>query len=178
MGVGQIVGLVLGISATVKAKRYPTEYGGRNLAIIGIVLNGVALLLVVAGIVLVSVPNMMESLMATNEASAISTLRTIGSAEATYQSTIASGKSFGTLDQLVQAGLLGKDVATKNGYRFEVTPSETRTGWSSQYRFEAFATPVSYDRTGRRSYYTSQDFIIRGADKKGGQASASDPPLQ
>jgi len=38
-GLGSIAGLVLGIVATQKAKNYPAEYGGKTMAIIGIVLS-------------------------------------------------------------------------------------------------------------------------------------------
>jgi hypothetical protein len=43
-GIGPMIGTVLGIVAAVKAQRYPAQYGGKTIAIIGIVLNGFFLL--------------------------------------------------------------------------------------------------------------------------------------
>ena len=177
-GVGSIVGIVLGVKAVANANRYPNEYGGKNLAIIGIVLNGFSLVVVVPILMAIMIPNLVKSRMAANEASAIATLDSIANAEATYQSTVGNGRSFGTLDQLIRSGFLAGNVATRHGYVFEVRLSENRGNWGSpQYGFEAFATPVAYDWTGRRSFYTNHDFIIREADKKGGQAGPSDSPV-
>src|SRR5262245_31552771 len=176
-GVGAIVGIVLGIVATVKAQRYPAEYGGKVMAIIGIALNGFSIVVVLPIALAIAIPNLMLSRMAANEASAIATLRSIGTAEATYQSTVTSGRGFGNLDQLIEAGFLPRGAESKSGYRFEIRAMEDRSRFGSQYRFEAFATPVAYRSTGRRSYYVNQDFVIRGADKSGRQASSVDPPI-
>ena len=176
-GIGSIVGIVLGIVATVKAQRYPAEYGGKAMAIIGIVLNGFSMIIVVPIVLAIAVPNMLASRMAANEASAIATLRSIGSAEATYQSTVTGGKAFGNLDQLVETGFVAKDIKAKHGYRFEVRATENRTRSGSEYWFEAFATPDSYNLTGKRSFYLNQQFVIRAADKFGRQAAVGDPPL-
>ncbi|HKV37873.1 MAG TPA: prepilin-type N-terminal cleavage/methylation domain-containing protein, partial [Blastocatellia bacterium] len=57
----------------------------------------IELLIVVAiiGIIAaIAVPNLLKSRQAANEASAISSLRTIGSAQATYQSTKGLGKDY------------------------------------------------------------------------------------
>src|SRR5262249_47395760 len=176
-GVGSIVGIVLGIVATVKAQRHSHEYGGKVMAIIGIALNGFSMIVVVPMVLAIAIPNLLLSRMAANEASAIGTLRSIGTAEATYQSTITNGRAFGNLDQLVEAGFLPRGTQSKSGYRFEIKATEDRSRGGSLYRFEAFATPAAYNSTGRRSYYVSQDFVIRGADKSGRQASSADPPL-
>mgnify|MGYP001770890182 FL=1 len=66
----------------------------------------IELLIVVAiiGIIAaIAIPNLLASRRAANEASAISTLRTIVSAEATYQSTAGAGQ-YGNLVNLKDAG--------------------------------------------------------------------------
>jgi type IV pilus assembly protein PilA len=177
-GIGSIVGIVLGIVATVKAQRYPAQYGGKAMAIIGIGLNGFSMVVVVPIVLAIAIPNMLLSRMAANEASAIGTLRSIASAEAKYQSTIARGEEFGSLDQLISAGLVMRGTESKLGYKFEVRASEYRTRSGIDHRFEAYATPAVYGSTGRRSFYTDQQFVIRAADKGGRQAGNTDPAIQ
>ena len=86
----------------------------------------IELLIVVAiiGIIAaIAIPNLLASRRAANEGSALSTVRTIHSAEATYQST-TGGNNFGTLAQLGSGGLLDSLVAGggKSGFTFAATP--------------------------------------------------------
>jgi hypothetical protein len=177
-GIGSIVGIVLGIVATVKAQRYPSEYGGMTMAIIGIALNAFSMVIVLPIGLALTIPNLLKSGMAANEASAIGTVRTIGTAEATYQSVVTNGKSFGNLEQLAGAGLVAGDTQVKKGYKFEVRATENWTRGAALYRFEVFATPTAYNVTGRRSFYTDETFIIRMADKGGKQAGNTDPAIR
>jgi len=90
----------------------------------------IELLIVVAiiGIIAaIAIPNLLASRKAANEASAISSLRTMSSAEATYSSTVGSG-SYGTLVQLSGNSLLDAKLAAaidvanaKSGYLFAIT---------------------------------------------------------
>ena len=88
-------------------------------------------------------------------------------AQATYQSTAGSG-SYGSLTQLRAAGLVDEATASgrKYGYYFFVT--------AGPKMFTARATPVSYRKTGLRSYYTDQRGVLFGADKNGLPADDSD----
>lgn len=105
---------------------------------------------------------------AANEMAAISRLRSIANAEFNYQAQ--SGGEYGTLDQLVERGLIGDLSSGKlKGYRFEV---RVRTGG-----FEATAVPERVGVTGVRSFYIDQSRIVRGADKKGESATEFDPQV-
>ena len=106
---------------------------------------------------------------ATNEATAKGTLRTIVSAEATYQATEGNG-SYGTIDQLIAQGLIRKDLFEKQGYRIEVT--------ASGERFEARAMPLEYGKTGKLSFFIDESGVMRGGDKGGGPATVADSPVQ
>src|ERR1043165_1891604 len=89
----------------------------------------IELLIVVAiiGIIAaIAIPNLLASRRAANEASAISAVRTIGTAEATYSSTLGSG-SYGDLTALGNASLIDdklKNATTvalaKSGYMYGV----------------------------------------------------------
>src|ERR1700749_349220 len=73
----------------------------------------IELLIVVAiiGIIAaIAIPNLLASRRAANEASAISTLRTIGTSESTYSSTVGFG-SYGDLAALETAKLVDTSVS-------------------------------------------------------------------
>ncbi len=76
------------------------------------------------------------------------------------------------------AGLVDADIAAglKNGYSFRfVIVGASTLGAPAKY--ELAATPISYGRTGHRSFFIDQNGILRGADRKGAVGSSSDPRL-
>ena len=96
-----ILSLTLGIAATVRASKNPSEFGGTGMAVVGIVLGSLLLFSVVPiGIIAaIAVPDLVAARRAANEGAALSSLRTLSAAEATYQST-ARGGEFGSLEEL------------------------------------------------------------------------------
>src|SRR3712207_9102218 len=75
----------------------------------------IELLIVVAiiGIIAaIAIPNLLASRRAANEASAISSLRTISSAQATYSSTVGNGSYATSLATLQGQGLIDGKLAT------------------------------------------------------------------
>lgn len=144
--------------------------GAQKTTIIALVACAVLILLAFLAIVAsIAVPNLYASRRAANEASAISGLRQIASAEMTYNAQV--GEGFADLDELTRRGLISKKVAARelNGYKFEVKVTDES--------FEVTATPVSYGSTGTRSFYISTEGVIRVADRRGLKARADDPPL-
>jgi hypothetical protein len=105
-----------------------------------------------------------------DEMMAESLLRMIASAESTYKEGAGKG-SYGSLDQLVEAKLIGpKEMFDHYGYKFEVTALSDH--------FEATAMPVEYGKTGKRSFFVDQTGVVRGDDHGGGPANALDKPAQ
>ena len=96
-------------------------------------------------------------------------MRTLASAENTFRATNKDG-NFGTLDQLVSAGLISKELMEPSGYRIEVQATGSR--------FEATAVPVEYGKTGKRSFFIDESSVLRGGDHGGGPATISDKPVQ
>src|SRR5580698_4975425 len=77
----------------------------------------VAIILIIATI---AIPSLLRSRQAANESAAVATVRTITTAQVTYLSS--SGGNFGTVAQLVSAGLLDSGFnGTKGGYNYSVT---------------------------------------------------------
>ena len=103
-----------------------------------------------------------------NEAAVKSELRTIVSAEAIYQATTGNGR-YGTLAELVKAGLISKEPIERYGYEIELTVSASK--------FEATAVPIEYGKSGNSSYFVDESAVVRGADHGGGPATISDPPI-
>lgn len=172
LGVGAIAGIVLGAFALTRVNKRPHEYGGRGLAIGGLVLNGVSLLLApVIGIVAaIAIPNLLASARAANEGSAIRNVRVLAQAEEVF--TTQHGGTPGTVDDLKNALMLpeGLQSGESHGYRFEVNVEGDN--------FVVLATPVKYPSSGLRSfYYSSEDQLIRAGDEHGTRASNETTPL-
>ena len=104
-----------------------------------------------------------------NEAVMRSTMRTLFSAEQAYQATEGAGR-YGTLDDLLKAQLISKDLTRDFGYKVEITASETK--------FEVSAVPIEYGKTGMFSFFIDESGVLRGADRGGGPASVADRPVQ
>jgi type II secretory pathway pseudopilin PulG len=176
-GVGAIVGIVLACLAMSKIKNDPWQYGGRGIAIAGLVLNIVSLVsFVPIGIIAaIAIPNLLASRRAANEGSAMSSLRTLASAEMTYQATTGAGK-YGTLTELAAVNLIDSKLATgtKNGYNFTVEVTTTEQDYPG---FEVVGVPMSYGNTGIRSFYIDETGVIRAGNNAGKPSSKLDLPV-
>jgi prepilin-type N-terminal cleavage/methylation domain-containing protein len=99
----------------------------------------VELLIVVAiiGIIAaIAIPNLLASRRAANEASAISAVRTLSSAEESYRSTLGGGISFTDLNGLLEHQMVDKSLGTataapraKSGYIYSVITIDSGAGF-------------------------------------------------
>jgi hypothetical protein len=104
-----------------------------------------------------------------NEALIKGTLRTLVSAEETYQATEGSGR-YGSMDELVKAGMVSKEFIHNFGYKIEISASGTR--------FEMTAVPIEYGKSGKLSFFVDETGVLRAGDHGGGPASIADKPVQ
>lgn len=76
------------------------------------------------------------------------------------------------------AGLLESDLAVgmRNGYSFRYVIVGA-SGLGAPGKFEIAATPLTYGRTGHRSFFRDAGGTLRAADHQGAVGSASDPRL-
>jgi type IV pilus assembly protein PilA len=145
-------------------------------------------LLIVVTIILIitaiAIPHLYKSRLAANEASAVASLRSINTCEATYNTTYNQGYT-STLAQLgpsasgepssSNAGLIDAVLAsgTKSGYTFTYTAGAAMDG--STPSFQVNANPVSAGNTGWNYYFSDNSNVIRQNNAQ--PASASDSPV-
>jgi prepilin-type N-terminal cleavage/methylation domain-containing protein len=133
----------------------------------------IELLIVVAIVGIISaiaIPNLMSSRRAANEASALSTMRIIGSGEATYRAT-AGGGNYGDLAALAGLNLVDENVGAatiagpgtpKSGFLF----SAANVAGAGVPAFDAKAQPSIHDSvnvitaTGSRSFYLNEAGVM------------------
>jgi prepilin-type N-terminal cleavage/methylation domain-containing protein len=121
------------------------------------------IVVVIIGIIAaIAIPNLLASCRADNEASAISALRTLTSAQATYQATVGGGKYAADLAALRDAGLIDSQLGggTKSGYNFAGGADSNRP----RFYYSHTATPVVHGTglagTGTRSFLVSESGVI------------------
>jgi type IV pilus assembly protein PilA len=142
----------------------------------------VAIILIIAAI---AIPNLLRAKVASNEASSVSALRTIHSANITYCSTYGNyspdlsslGPSNGTTPTSTDADLLdgvlapagGVTVTSKAGYVFTYSPA------SGLQSYTVTAAPQLINITGVRYFYMDPSGVIRY--NVGVPASSSSSPI-
>jgi hypothetical protein len=142
--IGGIVGLILGIMALVRANGEPHVYGGRGMAIAGIVLNSLGLVsLPVVGIVAaIAIPSLLRGRMNANEATAIVDLRTVITGEASYAATT------GAYDTVECLTVPANCISGYQGPTF--LPAELAATLKAGYIREFHAGPPAVPSTGQQ----------------------------
>lgn len=143
----------------------------------------VAIIMIIAA---VAVPNLLQSRMAANQASAVANCRDITSAEVTYATIYGVGFASSLVAMGPAAGggpaspsgadLLSAPLAagTQSGYAFAYAAGSA----DPQGHFQTFtlnANPEVAGVSGKDSYFVDQTFVIRLSTS--GAASASSAPL-
>jgi hypothetical protein len=104
-----------------------------------------------------------------NESMALYALERIEGVEASYKDEKKKGR-YGTLEELVTEGLLEKTFLENMEYKIDLTVTSDK--------FEATATPKTYGKSGRRSFFVNESSKVRAADRKGEPATADDPAVE
>ncbi|HEX8733732.1 MAG TPA: hypothetical protein VF721_00280 [Pyrinomonadaceae bacterium] len=112
-----------------------------------------------------------------NERFVINALRQIYNAQVQYQASVGAG-DFGHLAQLRQVNLIDGVLASGQKYGYFFTVTATSATPANPPQFVLTAVPRLYRKTGVRSFYIDHRCTLRGADKKGGQATINDPAIE
>jgi hypothetical protein len=121
-----------------------------------------------------------------NEQTAIESLKQIAEAVETYRRKFARlpdslpslGAPLHGPATAEASGLLESELAAgvKNGYSFRYVIVGAST-LGAPAKFELAATPLTYGRTGHRSFFRDASGTLRGADRQGAVGASSDPKL-
>jgi type IV pilus assembly protein PilA len=127
----------------------------------------IAVILIIAAI---AIPNFIRSRMRANEASAVSSLRTITTAEISYSTTYNAGYSVtlgalggtGAVIDQTNAGLIDSVLSsgTKSGYTFTYVATSSDSN-GNVLTYTCNADPVLVGTTGDGHYYVDQTSLIR-----------------
>jgi len=152
----------------------------------------VAIILIIAAI---AIPNLLRARIAANESSAVSSIRTMNTAEVTYQSTYPTVGYASTLAYLGPSASTGCTTpvsanaclvdwivaqataagSAKSGYYFKDTPASTVSGILVGYTLDGL--PASVNQTGVRGFCSNEDAVIRftavGSAPSGGEAACA-----
>jgi type II secretory pathway pseudopilin PulG len=160
--VGAITAIVLGAIALGRIKREPATYGGKGMAIAGIITSAVSIPLIIPifGILAaVAVPQLTKELQTGRETAAIQTLRIVHNSQAQFQ---AAKQRFGTLKELTEAGYLDSKYASGapvSGYIY------TSAGETTEEKYCVQATRQS-SSTASRDFNVIEDGAIRFVESK------------
>ena len=131
------------------------------------------IVVVIIGIIAaIAIPNLLAARRSANEGSAVSALRTLHGANATYQASVGAGNFATNAAALNTANLIDKvlsDAATsggaaKSGYNFAYAEVDKTTTTPSY--FDVTATPASasgFTATGTRNFLISEEGVIYAA---------------
>lgn len=143
----------------------------------------IAIILVIAGL---AIPSFLRSKMRANEAAVAGALRSVTTANETYQATYARGYApdfaslapppAGTAPSATASGLIDPTLAsgTRNGYTFIYAAIDTDgNGQFDQYTVNA--NPVQAGTSGEKYFYVDHTNVIR--ENLGGPADANSSPI-
>lgn len=141
---------------------------------------------IIAIIAAIAIPNLLRSRLSANEASAIGSMRTLSSAQASYQAsgieTDAAGTGmYGTFSELatasppfIDSAWTNNTPAAKSGYQFTLTDTPAAVGAPA---YTINARPAQFERTGVRSFFVDESGVITYTTADA-QATSSDDPIQ
>ena len=134
---------------------------GEGVAIAGLILGylGVAFVPFLLIIAAIAIPNLLRARSSANEASAVSSIRTIITAEISYSATHNTGFtcSLSDLSELIDSRLAS---GQKSGYAFELSgcsPGEN----GSMVKYKVVAYPITQNTTGSRAYCSDESAVIK-----------------
>lgn len=129
---------------------------------------------IIAIIAAIAIPNLLRSRVQSNETAAIGNLRTVNGAQTAYHSANANYGTYAQMTGATPAFLDGTflDGAQKQGYTFAAIV----LGNANQ-NYSATATPITYQTTGVRSFFTDASGVVRGGDLAGADATVAANPI-
>jgi len=157
-----IVAVVLGHISLSQIKRSAGRLKGSGLAIAGLVLGYLSFLPIILIVAAIVIPNLLRARIAANESSAMASVRTLNTAEATYALAHPEKGFTCALSDLKDAGVdQGLAGGSRTGYVFELIECKAETPGGPNTQYQVIAYPVTNNSTGIRSFCSDQTDVIR-----------------
>jgi type II secretory pathway pseudopilin PulG len=174
-----IIGIVVSVVALNKIKQKPHEYGGKSLAIGGLVTNIISVVVLVPVMVIaaIAIPNLLAARRAANEGAAIRSLRVLHQAEQSYQATTGKGINYGTLSDLQNDSLISLIWPARSDRAIDSRSKCSKLIVRARRRSRSWPCLLSNGSSGRRSFFIDETGVIRGEDNHGLEASKATPPV-
>jgi len=157
-----VAAIVFGHVALSEIKRSAGRLKGEGMAIAGLVLGylwiaSVPVILIVAAI---AIPNLLRARMAANEASAVASVRTLNTVEASYSAdhpNVGYTCSLSDLSGLVDSKLVS---GQRSGYMFQLSGC-TAGDSGAIVKYQVAAYPVTPNTSGARSFCSDESGVIK-----------------
>ena len=145
----------------------------------------VAIILIIAAI---AIPNLLRARIAANESSAVASIRTLNTAQISYNSAyptvgfaaglsnLAGTCSGSTIPTSASACLIDSQLAAgqKSGYSFSMTV----TSGTPNSAYQTWTNPLTQNTTGVRSFCSVADAVVRYTTAAMTTCSGTEAPLQ
>ena len=173
--------IILGHISRSEIRKSNGQLKGNGMATAGLVMGYgmvgmIPFILIIAAI---AIPNLLRARIAANEAAAVASIRTINTAQVSYQSTYPAvgfacelkslGGNDGSGPTAEHAELIDDRLASgqKSGFRFAV---ENCVNTGSEHKYQVVAYPEGRNQTGTRTFCSDESGVI----KSGGGESAAE----
>ncbi len=145
----------------------PKKFSEKGFSLVELLI----VVLIIGIIAQMAIPHLIQSKLAANEASAITTVRSVLNAETLYVTTAGGGR-YASMGVLASGMLVDSVVgsSTKDGYVFSISLGPADTS------FAIDARPTGYDSSGIRSFFADETAVIRYTTANSA-ATASSTPL-
>lgn len=138
---------------------------GNGIATAGLVLGylGVAALPIILIVAAIAIPNLLRARMSANETSAISSVRYLNQAEASYAAMNPQMGFACDFQSLIDAGLLDASIVRtpKHGYVLGLQGCGPRVEGGPNAKYQVVARPVVMNQTGRRAFCSDESSVIK-----------------
>jgi len=167
-----IAAIILGHISRSEIRKSNGHLKGTGMATAGLIMGYVviAFLPFVLIIAAIAIPNLLRARIAANEASAVGSIRTINTAEISYQAAYptvgftcelpALGGSGASSPSADHAQLIENALASgqKTGYRFAL---ENCVNTETEHKYQVIAYPVTRNQTGVRTFCSDESAVIK-----------------
>lgn len=159
-----IAAVIFGHLSLSEIRKSAGRLKGDGLAIAGLVLGyAVLAALPVLIIAAIAIPNLLRARISANEAWAVSSVRTVISAEGAYARDHPGQGYTCSLSELAETKFIDVSLVRgqKSGYAFELTDCTAGADGGPNVKYQVVAYPVTVNQTGVRAFCTDQSAVIK-----------------